>query len=80
MMSTIEQIAACCRKARIAAGHTQRIVADLVGYHLSTISKFEAGKLNNAVILALYLHLYPDLFNEQNITFMYMEDCIDDQS
>lgn len=80
MMSTIEQIAACCRKARMAAGHTQRIVAELGGYRLSTISKFESGKLNNAVILALYMHLYPDLFDGQNITFVYMEDPIDDQS
>ena len=80
MLTTIEQIAACCRKARIAAGHTQRIVAELGGYRLSTISKFEAGKLNNAVILALYIHLYPGLFDGQTITFVYIEDCIDDQS
>ncbi len=64
----------------MAAGHTQRIVAELSGYNFSTISKFEAGKINNAVILALYLHLYPDLFDGRNITFVYMEDRIDDQS
>lgn len=44
-----------CRAWRMSMGYTQKQVADETGYTENTISLFEHGETNNAIVLLWYL-------------------------
>lgn len=53
----LKTIGANCRKWRVSSGISQKEMADITGCTQSTISKFEQGKLNNALFMVFYLKL-----------------------
>ena len=57
-MTHLEKIGIVCRNARVSAGHKQQLIADIAGIDKSTVSRFENGKSNNALLYSIYLYLY----------------------
>lgn len=53
-MLSLKQLGHICKLARLRAGYTQQNVADILNYSVSTISAFENGRLNNALLLVWY--------------------------
>ena len=47
-------------RARKNAGYTQEHVAEILAYNRRTISAFERGNINNAVILLFYFDAFPE--------------------
>ena len=57
-MTHLEKIGDACRAARVSAGHKQQLIADIAGVDKATVSRFENGKSNNALLYSIYLYLY----------------------
>lgn len=56
-ISYMEELGKFCKEFRIRYNITQSEIAESSGYSQSDISKFEAGKNNNAIILLSYIEL-----------------------
>lgn len=53
--NVLKSIGACCRKWREDMRMTLREVADLMGCSVQSVSRFELGHMNNAVMLFWYI-------------------------
>ena len=75
-MTHLEMIGNACRHARLSAGHKQQLIADIAGVDKATVSRFENGKSNNALLYSIYLYLYmpgwdemiPNIANIEKVT------------
>ena len=56
MNRRLKQIGTACKLRRKALGLTQYAVAVETGYSIKTISAFETGRTNNAILLVWYMN------------------------
>ena len=52
---TLKSIGESCRSWRKSVRMSMKEVADLMGYSIQTVSRFETGHMNNAVMLMWYI-------------------------
>ena len=56
MNRRLKQIGTACKQRRKKLGLTQYAVAVETGYSIKTISAFETGRTNNAILLVWYMN------------------------
>lgn len=55
MIQNLKVIGKACKSIRMANGITQKQLGKITGYSDKTISSFETGRVNNAILLLWYL-------------------------